>query len=257
MYSNHTKSRNAVLLIAAILLIGCNRKAFTHVSDARLNQFDTSWTETNSKIDKMIRPFREQIKQEMNEVVGYSSKEMVKARPESALGNVLADMLLNFGIKEIDPEIDLCVMNYGGFRVPIPEGQITRGKVFELMPFENTLTLVTITQKQLAELADHIYQKGGEPFSSSSIVHLITLDSTSLFTFYDDEMNSKEEYRILTSNYLADGGDGFSVFLNGTKREDSRWLIRSAIIKSLQENTSIEKPLNGTIDGRIILDANE
>ena len=53
--------------------------------------------------------------------------------------------------------VDFAVINYGGMRIPaIPKGPITRGKIFELMPFDNLLVVVRLDVSILTQFINHM-----------------------------------------------------------------------------------------------------
>ncbi|MFT5511730.1 MAG: 2',3'-cyclic-nucleotide 2'-phosphodiesterase (5'-nucleotidase family) [Bacteroidia bacterium] len=244
----------ASFVITLVFISGCNRLPYTSAKDGELKRLDTTWAHTNAKIDALIAPYKAQIDSQMNVVVGYSATELIKARPESPMGNGIADLLYRFGVNTIGNDIDLCVMNYGGLRAPIPRGPITVGRIFEIMPFDNTLVVVTINQVELNQLAGHILVKGGEPFAGAEHVSVTNFKSGPRFVFTDSTLYTKQSYRILTSNYLADGGDSYTMFI-GKQREETNTLIREALISGFS-NTSNDNPFTAKIDGRIIWDPN-
>lgn len=227
---------------------------YTAVQQGNLERLDSNWTETNQKIDALIQPYKNQIDSQMNVVIGYSAFEMIKARPESALGNGICDMLMTYGVAEIDKDIDLCIMNHGGLRAPIPKGAVSVGRIFELMPFDNTLVIVELDSIELRQLANHILTKGGEPIAGNTHTTITNFKSGACFTSTDKRFQSQRSFKVLTSNYLADGGDGYSVFV-GKPRVESNLLIRQALITQFSA-TTIDKPFTAQVDGRIIWNAN-
>lgn len=236
------------------MLQACNRLPYTVATEGQLNQLDTGWTATNKKIDALIAPYKSKIDSQMNVVIGYSAFEMIKQRPESALGNGVCDMLLQYGLSEIDEEIDLCVMNHGGLRAPIPKGAVTIGRIFELMPFDNTLVIIELDSSELNDLARHILVKGGEPIAGTSHTSIVNYKSGACFMAEDRPYFNNKKYKVLTSNYLADGGDGYKVFVDKPGIE-TNILIRQALIAGFSETTE-EAPFTSKVDGRIIWDPN-
>jgi len=245
------KSLYICFILAAF---GCNRLPYTAKVDGQLNRLDSSWTESSKRIDALIEPYKSQIDSQMNIVVGYSAEELIKKRPESALGNGIADMLMSYGTDFINKDIDLCVLNYGGLRAPLPEGPVVVGRIYEIMPFDNTMVVITLNAEELNALARHILTKGGEPIGAKGHVKIVNYKSGAFFDFEEAGLNNKTAYNILTSNYLADGGDGYSVF-QSKPRFDSNILIRTALITEFAK-TSQEEPFKAEVDGRIIWDPN-
>jgi len=193
----------------------------------------------------------------MSKVLVISNEDFPKERgkPETKLGNLVADLSLEIANKLYQPidgnNIDLCLLNFGGLRSSLPKGEITRGKIFELMPFENELVVVTITEANFIKLLTYIKDVGGQPISGE--IKLSFNDNNK------EEENLKQlldksgtsEFKILTSDYLANGGDKMNFFLNPAKIETLGVKLRDAIIEyCISENRKGNK-LVGKLDGRI------
>jgi len=249
-----SKTTLYIYVLGFFALQACNRLPYTSVQQGGLQQLDSNWTETHQKIDALIQPYKNQIGSQMNVVIGYSAFEMIKARPESALGNGVCDMLMQYGLSEIDESLDLCIMNHGGLRAPIPKGAVTIGRIFELMPFDNTLVIVELDSTELNALASHILVKGGEPIAGVTHTSIVNYKSGACFMAGEQAFTNNKTYKILTSNYLADGGDGYNVFV-GKPRTETNILIRQALLEGFS-NTTETAPFSSQVDGRIIWDPN-
>ena len=58
------------------------------------------------------------------------------------------------------------VANYGGIRInSVTDGDLTLGKVYEIMPFENALVVMDLNGDQVKLLLDRIAAYGGWPVS--------------------------------------------------------------------------------------------
>lgn len=194
-----------------------------------------------------------QIDSQMAVVVGFTALEMDKAKPEGLLGNAVSKLLLDYAKDELGVGADLCIMNNGGLRTPLPKGAITKGKIFELMPFDNMLVVVDLPYAELPNLAKHILNKGGEPFCGFEKVQLIQEGNEAKFSFASDMYAKRSHIKILTSDYLANGGDGYEVLTKATQRTELNVLIRDALIFGFQTYSSESKPLEAKIEGKVIL----
>jgi 2',3'-cyclic-nucleotide 2'-phosphodiesterase (5'-nucleotidase family) len=64
-----------------------------------------------------------------------------------------------------DP-IDFAVQNYGGIRLPaIPKGDISVGKIYELMPFDNVMYIMELEGSIVQMFFDRMAESGGWPVS--------------------------------------------------------------------------------------------
>ena len=124
------KFRNYTIYIVALLLVSCS-PTYT------LQSHDDEVIEVQSPIDStvlaIITPYQNKIKDQMSEVLTYTKNDLEKGRPQSTIGNFVTDLCLNYA------DAHICVMNNGGLRTTISKGGITRGKLYELMPFDNDL----------------------------------------------------------------------------------------------------------------------
>ncbi len=146
------------LLIAFIgLIVSCQPKAVKYVGNQSSLAIDSTRTE-NSKISKLIEPYKTKLDAEMNEVLVISAEEFPKekGKPETKLGNLVADLSFEIAQEYYKDDIDFCLLNFGGLRTSLPKGEITRGKIFELMPFENELVVITISENKLIELIKYL-----------------------------------------------------------------------------------------------------
>ena len=78
----------------------------------------------------------------MNDVIGQAEISLDKKQPKCTLGNFMVDALYVMGAEKYNTKVDAAFINYGGIRLTqLPAGNITNGKIFELMPFDNLLIL--------------------------------------------------------------------------------------------------------------------
>jgi len=150
--------------------------------------------------------------------------------------------------KEKNMQADFTVFNTGGLRRPLPSGNITRGDVFELMPFENTLVILSMNGGDVKKLVNFIATKGGAPVSG---IQLRIQDSVATNVFINNvALDTTKIYRVLTSDYLANGGDAFP-FVTDKNWDAVNLKVRDALIEYLISQTKAGKKINVDLDGRI------
>lgn len=243
--------KKLVTAVFITFLFACQPAVYEKTQDSSINIIETT-TEHQQAI-ALITPYKEKLEKEMNEVLVLSAEEFPKekGKPETKLGNLVADLSMEIAQKMHDGNIDFCMLNFGGLRTSLPKGAITRGKIFELMPFENELVVVSISQDSLNSLINYLNRVGGQPVSGVKV------------KFYQDNQEVKYKYRkndkslnttykILTSDYLANGGDNMTFFLNPINYEKVGIKLRDAIIQYCLEQHAQGKQLSGKIEGRIV-----
>jgi len=248
--------KHQVLLFCSILLVLISCKAHYSGTAESISYYSPGQTHmlaVDSAIVREIQPYQAKLNEVMNDVLAFSEQHMEKGKPESTLGNFVADLCFEIGVKKYKTNdqhsIDFCVLNNGGLRSSLPAGAITRKNVFELMPFENELVVLTLPGKAVESLLQYIAGKGGVPVSNLRMK--ISKDVFSEAVINGQEFNSSLEYKILTSDYLASGGDGMDMFKQNTKSEPVNCKVRDAIIEYLEMINQWNEKVISKKDGRI------
>lgn len=194
--------------------------------------------ELDSSILSIINPYQLEIEDQMNEVLTYTKNNLTKGKPQSTIGNFVTDLCLDYA------DADICIMNNGGLRTNIDIGPISRGKIYELMPFENELVILELNKNDYMGLLQYIVQRGGEPFSGIKII--IDNNGQIISNSWPVNFELGEKVKVLTSDYLANGGDKMSFFKN-KKQYKIGIKLRDAIIDYCSKKDTI----NITLDNRI------
>lgn len=233
-----------------LALTSC-QKSFSLVSiEDSQQKFTAAYTEVDSSIEKEIEPYRKELEKSMSGVLAVANKDLPKAKPESLLGNLLADASLKMAAIYTKSSIDVGIMNYGGIRVPsISKGPVTLGNVYEVMPFDNFLVVLELDGKTLQEVFHKIASGGGWPISGASF-KIIEGKALEVKVNNDDLVETKI-YRVAISDYLANGGDNLSL-LKGIPQENTNVLLRDAFIAYFELLHSEGKKLDAQIENRII-----
>jgi 5'-nucleotidase len=169
-----------------------------------------------------------------NRVVGSQSADMTKtnnAAGESALGDVIADAQLASTSPTDFGGAVVAFMNPGGIRADLPCSQpctaaspapVTYNQLFTVQPFNNVMTVKTMTGDMIYRLLEQQFtgangilqvSNGFEYSWSPTATPHVVPDSVKIDGVLVDKDAS---YRVAMNNFLASGGDGFSVFNEGT-----------------------------------------
>ena len=180
---------------------------------------------------------------ELNEVIGKvdfdmkinadssgDSKKQISRSEEVSLGDLVADAIRAAGNGEIG------LINAGSIRADLFNGEITYGEVLNVLPFSADIIVKEIPGKNILDALElgvmHLPGKSSIFLQVSGISFKVnaTFDSsvevTSDGTFkgvrgerrvYDVKvgnvaLDENKKYRISFDNYIAGGGDGFSMF---------------------------------------------
>jgi 2',3'-cyclic-nucleotide 2'-phosphodiesterase (5'-nucleotidase family) len=122
-----------------------------------------------------------------------------------------------------------------GLRDPLSQGEITTRNIFEFMPFENKLVVVKMDANNLMMLFDHIAKSNGDGLAGASFS--ITNDKAINVLVNGQPIEDKKTYWVITSDYLADGGDGYSVFKSSDVHLVSDEKVRELIVAHIENLT--------------------
>ncbi|PWD98118.1 5'-nucleotidase C-terminal domain-containing protein [Marinilabilia rubra] len=225
-----------ILLFVVLGLLSCQTPQKPAFESSSQHPLDSSII-NNPEIEAKIAPLRDSVEAIMNEVIGESKSDLFPDKPETPLSNFVADLLLDAAKKEIEatgkkPLPIITVINVRGLRTAIPEGKITVEDIFSLMPFENQLVLLKLSGLNVRKLFQHMGESGGDGLAGAS------------FTFSEGEVKNaktggqaienEEFYYVATSDYLASGGDHYTIFQQAVEEYEFPSKIRDLIISHIR-----------------------
>lgn len=230
----------ALLLTASVA--GCQQKIWQ--PQASLAQTDVPVDSTitaDPEVEAMIKPYRQQVVAKMSEVIGTAPVELRKADYESPLGNFVTDLMLEQTNKIMDTPVDMAQTTNGGLRVPLPAGEINVGNVFELMPFENEVIVLTLDGPTTKELFDFAAKTGISPIANAT--YTVKDGQATDIKIGGKPLDLSRTYTVVTSDYLANGGDNMVMFKKALKSEKVGMMMRDMILKHIKEQTAAGKPI--------------
>lgn len=178
-----------------------------------------------------------------NRVIGSITADITRttnAAGESPLGDVIADAQLDATNDPGFGEAVVAFMNPGGIRADLTyagspagegDGNVTYGELFTVQPFGNSLVTMTLTGAQIDTLLeqqfvgcgqtdrDRILQVSeGFTYSWSLSAPACNKVDPVAIMINGVPVDPAASYRVTVNSFLADGGDRFSVLVQGTNR---------------------------------------
>jgi len=196
-----------------------------------------------------LQPYADSLHKSMNQVIGFSVSTLTNKQPESSLGDFMADCMRAMAEKKFHKKIDAAFMNIGGIRSYIPKGDITIGKIYELMPFDNVLVLQIIKGNVLKTFLDKIAAAGGWPLSG--ITMGIKNNKAINIIINEKPLQENADYIIANTDYIANGGDDCTMLKNIPK-QNIGYLLRDALMEYIIMFTKQSKPIEAVMDNRIV-----
>lgn len=185
----------------------------------------------------------------MNIVIGFATKPLYSKQPESPLGNLMADCMKEMAEKKFGTHIHAAFINAAGIRSYISKGDITIGKAYELMPFDNLIVLQEVTGAVLMQYLNKVAEMGGWPLSG--ITMNINKDKKAVNVLVEGRpINDNESYTIANSDYIANGGSNCD-FLKPIPQVNKGYLLRDALIEYIRKFSTEGKPVDAKTENRI------
>ncbi|MFN4147093.1 MAG: 5'-nucleotidase C-terminal domain-containing protein [Runella sp.] len=210
-------------------------------------------TVLSQQISSYLRPYQDSLQAQMNTVLANSPKRIGKGRPESELGNLFTDLLLQQGQQRYGKPIHVMLTNNGGLRTDLPAGNITLGQVYELMPFDNALVVLTLSGPTMQKAMLYIAQRQ-EPQSGLRLRFNKMTNQLTEALVNGQPFDANRTYTLLTSDYMATSTDFATIAKEAQQYEILNYLMRDALADGLRQQGQSNQPLNPRLDGRIIIE---
>lgn len=213
---------------------------------------DALITELVNEIKVKYEAENAQVVIENNPVELNGERSNVRVR-ETNLGNAVTDAIYSYGQTGFSNKTSLAVTNGGGLRATIAKDQpVTKGDIIAVLPFGNIISQITVTGQQIQDMftkslssalqtdketGKFILDENGAPLFEASGGFLQISGAT---VFYDptlpvkervlligilnpetgeyDDLDLEKTYYLATNDFLAAGGDGYTM-LGGAREE--------------------------------------
>jgi 2',3'-cyclic-nucleotide 2'-phosphodiesterase (5'-nucleotidase family) len=212
--------KHLIFFLIGASLLACSSHLNVSVSKTPL-QIDSPVKE---EVSRFISPFKDSMDRAMNQILAENNVSMEVGRPSSLLGNWTSDALFvnqTRSVKMTEPIF--CLLNTGGIRSSIGKGPVTLGDIFRIMPFENSIVWLRLPISSLEKIQNYLLQSGGEPISNASMIN---------GKFMVNGVNESTQFIwVITTDYLANGGDRMDFFQDAVERSDKKTLLRDVFIE--------------------------
>ena len=202
---------------------------------------------------EIVKPYKHSVDSVMMPFLGVSRTAMSAGRPESLLGNWAADVMVETSTATGLERADLGVVNVGGLRNNMPEGNVRRGDVMLISPFQNNVVdrldfdEGMVQGSDLQQLMCDIAAVHGEAVSSS-VRLVITKDGKLVSaTIGGQPIDPMRTYRLATIDYLLDGNDKLYSMKRHGKVYPMNMLSRDAMSEYIIKTKVIDSKLEGRI----------
>jgi 2',3'-cyclic-nucleotide 2'-phosphodiesterase (5'-nucleotidase family) len=237
-----------ILLFLIITGITCNTSYQAQTLQYKTYRINETQPK-DSAAQQMLQPYAENVNKTMNDVIGIAEKSMDKKQPESTLGNFMVDAMLVMAAEKYNTKVDVAFLNYGGIRLnQLPAGNVTTGKIFELMPFDNLLILQKLKGDVLLQFLDLTAAKGGWPVAGMTMQ---VKDKKAVNVMIGGKpLDLNATYTTVNSDFLANGGDNADMLRN-IPQITNGYLMRDAIFDYIKKLKSQGKNISADLENRV------
>lgn len=194
------------------------------------------YSENDKDLAAIVENANKEVSPLKNTVLGTAEVELYHNREELSLfGQWITDRMRQ------KVNADIAFENGGGLRRSLPAGRITMGNLYEAIPFDNTLCTVDLTGSQIIRILEQgigdknygmlqfsglkVHYDSSKP-SGKQLISVTLLDG--------EPLRSDKLYKVVTNDFMAAGGDGFSIFNQGKNANDSGILLREIVADALK-----------------------
>jgi 2',3'-cyclic-nucleotide 2'-phosphodiesterase (5'-nucleotidase family) len=221
---------------------------------------DTANVEPDPEIAAVVKGYQDKLDRELKVEIGVTTTPLDSRRAtvrggEAAIGNLIADAM------RATVGADVAITNGGGIRADrqYEAGtRLTRGDVFAELPFGNKLVKLEVTGADIeAAIENGLSQveegAGRFPQVSGLVVKadLKRPPGTRVFsvTVNGQPLDKAKTYMLATNDFMAAGGDGYTVFKSGKpliNAIDAK-LLASAVIDYIEAKKEIAPKVEGRL----------
>ncbi|XP_006823452.1 snake venom 5'-nucleotidase-like [Saccoglossus kowalevskii] len=229
--------------------------------------------DTLSEIMKWTQPLEEY----RYNIIGRTNVNLIGDRmvcrlEECNMGNMVTDAVIHENIKYPDEvkwnHVSMAIWNSGGIRASLEIGDITVAELMTVFPFGNTVDIIVLKGEHLLGALEHsvhrysAIQAHGEFLQMSGIrveyditrpsgdrvvdVQVQCVECENHVPVYEP-LDLNKEYAVITTNFIANGGDGYDV-IRDNKIEHETGSMELEVIADYIETLS---PLYNGLESRI------
>lgn len=236
-----------LLLLIVVGLIACHRPLRIVSTTSEVMMVDSTLDAIqDTTYLQYLTPIKAELEQALNTPIGYAPEIMIVHQPECNMLNWASDALWAMAQQRYPEKVDMAVVNIGGMRCEWAAGDITQRHIFELMPFDNELVVLTMTGDEILNLCNVFVQRGGEGVAglrmkarNGKLISATIAGKPILPTAY---------YTVATSDYLSQGNDGMTPLAQYQDMWRSEEKIRDLYIEYVQQVKTVQAVIDGRMD---------
>ena len=165
----------------------------------------------------------------------------------------LADALRAKAADYFQIPVEFALTNYGGIRIPMPEGAVTLDDIESMFPFKNYMALAKVRGSELTRLLEQLAKT---PAFQAVSGCRVKVKAHELVEAEVDgaPIDPKRLYNVATIDFLLSGGDGIAV---GARAEDVKLtpvLMKDVMLDFIRAKEEAGEIIDYQKDGRVVME---
>ena len=203
---------------------------------------------SDSALTNLLNNYRQKLRDTLNTVVAFSYQNWFNKPPEYALGNLLADALVNSYSTSETFSAEVAFVHEKKIRGYWPKGNIRLEQFFRLLPADEFSWMYEVRGKELLPIIEKLATKGGWAVSRGTRITISQGKLVSI-TIQGIPLELERVYRIAVLEDNPQAG----IFASEVSKDSwmSTLLVRDAMVQYCRQITQLGKPLSIYTDKRM------
>ncbi len=166
------------------------------------------------QIAAVIEKYKSEMGPELGKVIGKTNvfldggRSAIRSGRDTNLGRLLTFLMADYA------KADVAVINGGGIRESIREGDITMSDVFTVLPFSNVVVKMDLAGEDLRKVlqfSQDLEPGSGGKLQTFGIAYSLKNGKVIIDSIRGKSFDPASTYSVATNDFLASGGDGYSI----------------------------------------------
>jgi 2',3'-cyclic-nucleotide 2'-phosphodiesterase (5'-nucleotidase family) len=215
----------------------------------------------DTRVAEMIEPYMDELLRQvpLDQILGYAPTDVHRfgsAGGDSALGNLVAESMM----RRKGVETDFALTNSLGIRTDVFAGPVTVDDMYNVFPFENTITTMYLSGREVVDLFDYVARRSGArgcqaqvQIAGASVVLQCggcdlsrrpaswpTVEGWTEGCALQIRIGGREialdgQYQMAANDYIAKGGSGFMVLKRNTTQINTGIPLRESTMDRIRQ----------------------
>ncbi len=186
---------------------------------------------------------------ELKQVIGHSTREMVRTYPECELSDWFIDELMRAAERKSGKKVEFGIANFGGIRVDMPAGDVLMDDIVSMFPFKNNLCFLELHGRDIRAMLEQFARTSWQVVGGARCVvkdgELVSAE------IGGEPIDDDRIYGVATISFLLNGGDNIFAARNAVSLEMYDEYILDVMLPHVLSLTAEGKPIEYQTDGRI------